>query len=194
MRLSVLIFSILLGSLPCFAQEQVSGFVHRFGGELLITLNSNTGVYYRLQSSRTDTAKTLSKLATGDFVMATALVDSDLASIDVDTIDFVGLRKIIGFWNTSQRSRLMNFRSYSDLNIYDFILNNMGEDQPASSRTNLKYTVVPSQGSEWIMFVSDNRETQMAYLNLSSSRATLRFVNSRTGETTSTLQLHKIQE
>lgn len=171
----------------------MSGFIHRFGGEVLMTLDSNTGAYYRLASSRSETLTTLNKLNTGDFVMATAVVNSAQNSVQIETIDFVGLRQIIGYWGTPHRGRVMNFRSYSDLSIYDLIIQSEGDDI-RSSRKQMKYTVVPGSGNDWVMFLSDDRETQMGYLSLTNSAATLRLVHSRTGETTNILQLEKLQE
>ncbi|HRO68226.1 MAG TPA: hypothetical protein PL182_11725, partial [Pseudobdellovibrionaceae bacterium] len=120
----------------------MSGFIHRFGGEALMTLDSNTGAYYRLVSDRPETLETLKKLNSGDFVMATAMVNSAQNSVHIETIDFVGLRQIIGYWSTPHRGRVMNFRSYSDLSIYDLILQSESEDV-RSSRKQMKYTVVP---------------------------------------------------
>lgn len=180
-------------SVAAWAAQPISGFVHRFGGEVFITLDSNTGALYRLQSSRQETVATLRRLTNGDFIMATAKTDRTNVTVDIDTIDFVGLRKIIGYWNMPRRSQVMNFRSYSDLNIYDIIVQFQdGGLRPL--RKELKYTVIPGQGSEWVMFISDDQETQMAYLNLTESEAVLRLVNSRTGDVTSTLQLRKLTE
>lgn len=181
-------------SLSAGADGQVSGFIHRFGGEVLMTLNSTTGAYYRLQSQDSDSLKTLAKLNPGDFVMMTGKISYAQGMVDVNTIDFVGLRQIIGFWSTRSRGRVMNFRSYSDLSIHDMILQTNDDDGPKSSRKQMKYTVVPAEGKDWVMFLSDERETQMGYLNLSASEATIRLVHSSTGETTNVLQLQKITE
>lgn len=158
-----------------------------------MTLDSNTGAYYRMKSDRDETVKTLEKLNTGDFIMMTATIDTADGSVQVDTIDFVGLRRIIGFWATPNGNRLMNFKSYSELSIHDLIIQS-NSDRQRAARRQMKYTVVPAQGQDWVMFLSDDHETQMGYLSLAGSLATLRLVHSRTGETTNVLQLQKIQE
>lgn len=185
--------AIMLFAPMALAQEQVGGFLHRFGTDLLMTPNSNPGRYYRLVATHDDTQNTLNRLEDGDFVMASGVVSADTGTVSVDSIDFVGLRRIIGLWNALNSKGLVNFRNYQEMNMYSLAGPNEGTNV-SSTRKHFRYTVTPGSDRQWVMFMSDEKETQMGFLQIGDDQATLKLVNSQTGDVSSTLELRKLAQ
>lgn len=192
-RFVFLCFLIVSMGLEAFAQEQVSGFIHRFGTDVLISLSNNNSRLYRLSSSHSESQRIIRRLEEGDFVMGTGEVNSTNGIVSLDGVDFVGLRRIIGLWNTVNSKGLVNFRSYSDMNVYSLILQSDGLSQ-VSARKNFKYTVTPGTNSDWVVFMSDEKETQMGYLKVENQKATLQLMNPKTGDISTTLELQKLAQ
>jgi hypothetical protein len=191
-RLFSFFFALILTSSGLFSvahAESIGGSIHRFGGQFLVSLSNENGRLFRISSPRSDTTEAIKKLEQGDYIMASAFVDRDAGSISVDSIDFVGLRRIIGMWNTSDAKGMMTFRNYWDLNVDALVLQESG---PRVARRNFKYTVTPSEAGNWVMFLSDDKETQMALLEVSKSTATIRLLNSQNGSVQQVIQLQKL--
>lgn len=169
--------------------DGVEGTINR--DILHMTLRAADGQQYRLTTRSTETQRTLNRLENGDSIVASGRLDSVNLIADLESIDFVGLRRIIGTWNTMNTKGLMQFRTYSDVNIYSYALQSEGGGVVRNHK-NLKYTVSPSAKGDWVLFLSDETSTQMGFLNLKESDATISLLNSQTGDVANVIRLRKI--
>lgn len=166
----------------------ISGPLVRLGDQLFLQHDNRL---FRVTSTRTDARLTLSRLTNGDEITAHAEIDSEKAVMNIESIDFVGLKKIIGLWNTQGSSGLMNFRNYSDLNVYSLAQQNGGGGLTTTQKK-FKYTVTPAAGPQWVLFLSDEMRTQMGTLDLTDGMATIQLFDGQTGAVTQTLKLHRM--
>lgn len=190
MHARFLFASVLLIASTAFA-DGVTGTISRNVFQQLY-LVAQDGVQYKVSSRATDVLKTLNRLENGDSVVATGRMDRVNFNVDIESIDFVGLRKIIGLWNTMNAKGMMQFKSYSDVNVYSYALQNSGGSSVVRSHKNFKYTVSPANNGDWVMFLSDDSSTQMGFLNIRDSEATISLLNSQTGDVSSVIRLRKI--
>ena len=168
----------------------IAGFIHRFGNDIEISLTNTTGRLYQMRSKEEQTQLVLTRLGDGDFIMAAGLIDPDSGTVMIQSIDLVGLRDMIGLWNTQDSEGVVNFRNYSEMNITHHL---EGSTNEVVRGQNFKYSVVPSfTQNSWIMFLSDDKQTQMGLLDLKANRATIQLMNSETGNVSRILQLQKL--
>lgn len=182
------LFIALVFMSPWFANaaETVSGVLLRNGDGLSIRLNTEEGRTYRLISNRSDVQKVLARLNTDDAVVGSADVDGTRGVVQLSTLDFVGLRKIIGYWSSVSNS-VVNFKSYSDMNVYSVA--NTGGGRISKQ---FKYTLAPSNGNDWAFFLADANKTQVGLLDLRDQQAVLRLFDPDTGDVTQVLRLQKL--
>ncbi|MBX2986330.1 MAG: hypothetical protein KF802_00400 [Bdellovibrionaceae bacterium] len=171
--------------------EPVQGFIHHYGAEVLVTLNNSIGRFYRLSATEPQVQKSLDRLEDGDFLMAKAQLDHEAGRVVVDTIDLVGLRRLIGLWSSTSSAGFINFQSYSDVNIYSLTLP-LDLSGFLSDRRQFKYYLVPTQGREWAMMFSDGKKSRLAFMDLENNKASLRVTDPETGRVTEELRLQKL--
>lgn len=192
LKLTLFSFYCIWASSSVASAEAIHGTLFRTGTQALVRLigEPSSSRYYRLLPQTNEAAVVLARLETGDTLVGNADIDPQKMTISLETVDFVGLRKIIGFWNTATKG-VMNFRSYSEVSTYALPWASTSSSV-ISTQKQFKYTVTPAAGSDWVMFLSDNRETQMAFLDLKETEATIRILDSKTGDVSSVLRLQKI--
>ena len=182
-----LFFALVVMS-PWFANaaDTVSGVLIRNGDTLSIRLNSEEGRTYRLISNRNEVQRVLVRLNTDDAVVGSADVDAGRGLVQMQTLDFVGLRRLVGYW-TSVSNSVVNFKNYSDMNVYS--VGNAGGGRISKQ---FKYTLAPSNGNDWAFFLADSSKTQVGLLDLRDQQATLRLFDPDTGDVTQVLRLQKL--
>lgn len=175
------------------AAVSFSGELNLFQGSLHLTVANSKCDRYQLIPKNNIVSQHMRKLATGDFVEASGRLEDSECKAFVESIEYVGLRKLLGYWY-SEAAGIITVRDYSSLSFYPM---NKASDlkDDAISRTGdpitYRYSVTPSQGTEWVVFLSNAQGTSFATLKFSSKFVTMKIYDSETGDLTQTLRLAK---
>lgn len=170
--MSLLSLSIVLFFAPAIYAASVTGyvvikdttkFIQRIGDARL----------YELRPATTESSRNLDRLSDNDFLQGQGEFREGVFLLQ--TVDFVGLFHLLGPWQSPQDQTLVTFETYNQVSIYN----------PRTSgydHMNLfGYSVAPTSGMDWQIFVSGRRSVSIASLKLESDRLTLQFINLDTG-------------
>lgn len=170
-----------------------SGELTLFQESLHLTISNSKCPRYQLVPKNSIVTQHMRKLASGDFVEASGRLDDGECKAFVESIEYVGLRKLLGYWY-SETDGIITFRNYSSLSFYP--MNKVsGVKDESSIRTGdpitYRYSVTPSDGKEWVVFLSNAEGTRFATLMFSSKFVTMKIYDSETGAINQTLRLSK---
>ncbi|KYG64086.1 hypothetical protein AZI86_14895 [Bdellovibrio bacteriovorus] len=175
------------------AAPSFSGELSLFQESLHITLAKGQCPRYQLVPKNSIVALHMRKLASGDFVEGSGQLDDDHCKAFVESIEYVGLRKLLGYWY-SETAGIITVRDFSSLSFYPMNKTSDLKDD-ALSRTGdpitYRYSVTPSEGKEWVVFLSNAQGTSFATLMFSSKFVTMKIYDSETGSLNQTLRLSK---
>lgn len=183
---------IFVFSFAAHAGRPISGLVERnASGYNLISDKDKECPSYFIETKSEDAAQAVNKLSHGDYITATGLFDSGSCNVLIESIEYVGLKKLLGYWYTSDG--IITVRDFNSLSFYP--INRRTFDRGVIYRTanpvEYRYSVTPSEGREWVLFLSDKKSTTFATLEFNRGSATLKMYDSDTGKVTKTLYLSK---
>lgn len=176
------LFSTLSFSASYSWAENFSGYIERTERGIFLVIDSPAKAgRLSLQSSSTRTLIQIGRLNTGDFLAASGSVDSEQNIAFVNSIDYVGLKKLLGRWKTSN-GQLFEFASFQDLYIY--------KSRPVATSV-FRYSAAPSNGDSWTLLLSDShkKRTLIANVTFGRANASLKLIDSETGAIAETLRL-----
>lgn len=179
---------VSLLSLPASA-DSLSGLISSNGTNLVFIPDSNR-VPFVVQTMSMAAASTLTRLSDGDLIIANGSLDTQRGVALIESVDFVGLKQIIGRWYTRDSKGIMRFNTYQDVDVISLVL--ASGSATVVAQKSLKYTVSPSNGGDWIMFLSDERSTQMGSFYIKDNVATLKLFNTQTGDVSQVIRLQKV--
>ena len=149
-------------------------------------IESRTSARMLIRPTKVDVIESLKKLSNYDSFQGQGEVNNN-GELMLDSIDFVGLRSLIGLWSAEQRS-IFEFQDFQKVLVYNPVFSVM------TPRTQLQYSVAPSAGNEWRIFFTNENSVVLASLSLQEQRALLRFYNMDTGEVLKHLELTKVSK
>lgn len=169
-----------------------SGELVHFQGILYINTPGSCA-RYQLVPKNKEASQHIRKLGAGDFVEASGQLDNAECKAFVESIEYVGLRKLLGYWYSA--SGIITVRDYSSLSIYPLKkgipdLNDEPVDRTGEP-VSYRYSVTPSGGKEWVVFLSNSEGTTFATIMITGKAATMKFYDSETGDLNQTLRLSK---
>ncbi len=176
------LFSALSFSTSYSWAENFSGYIDRTERGIFLVVDSPAKIgRLVLQSSSTRTLIQIGRLNTGDFLAASGSLDSEQNIAFVNNIDYVGLKKLLGRWKTSN-GQLFEFASFQDLYIY--------KSRPVATSV-FRYSAAPSNGDSWTLLLSDShkKRTLIANVTFGRANASLKLIDSETGAIAETLRL-----
>ena len=180
MRIIAALFLVLF-STQAIARP-ISGFVSVEGSQTYF-IEHGTTPKYAIKPNKLEVIESLKKLGSFDFFQGQGeLINGELL---LDSIDFVGLRSLIGLWSVDRQS-LFDFQDFQKVIIYKSFFNLM------TPRAQLHYSIAPSAGTDWKIFFTDENSVILASLILSNDHATLRFYDLENGEVYKKVELTKI--
>ncbi len=111
--------------------------------------------------------------------------------LSVDSIDEVGLQQLLGTWRTP-RWEIFEFQNFNLLNLY--IPTAGAEGGVNLQKTHaLKYILTPdAQTNRFSIFMSDDRDVRMGFLEVSESKLTLTVTDFKTGQVTDSIFLSPV--
>jgi hypothetical protein len=147
---------------------------------------------FNLEPRDADTSKQLAKLNTGDLLSATGTLTQKSHMI-VDSIDFVGLKKLLGLWKSEES--VFNFKDFSTVQFYSLSDPDPQDAYPSNKIKlyNFKYSLGPSSGDTWKLFFTDDRSVILTSIEFQKNSAKLMVFDSETGEERGTINLQKIK-
>ncbi len=167
-NLPVFLFTFsALFAIPAFA-EQIEGHLHRDPSGLTIHLTKDHKIY-RLASLTQEVVQTIDRLITYDFIRGQGEIRND--QILLETVDFIGLRKLIGSWSLKDGSFLTfdDFLSAS-FTIPDFIFPDKVAD--------LSYSIGPGETDQWHIFFTNGVWIRHGVFEIRNSILKLRLYDS----------------
>lgn len=173
---------ILLFSSASNAEVIIGNIIRDQSGMFINIKGRHESTKFTLRSSSTTNLIHLGKLETNDSIVASGSLDSVNKIAHIDIIEFVGLKKILGRWHSE--GKVFDFKNFTDLNLY--------KDQPPL-KTAFRYSTTPADGNYWTLLLSDtnNKRTFLATINFSNPTATLKLIDSETGEISKTFLLSR---
>ncbi|MCB0385884.1 MAG: hypothetical protein KDD43_10870 [Bdellovibrionales bacterium] len=176
---------ILISAAPLVvASVSVEGSVRRQDNVLIIQLAS-TGKEYQVFTRNPHVMDDLSKLETGDYVSGKGWIYAVNGTLEMTTVEFVGLKKLLGIWRTSTWE-VFDFKNFSRLDLYE----------PSTTKAlnviqlrSLRYTVAPDGGSAWSILIVDSNSVDVGSLSVSPESIQIDLFDPQTGDVAKTIQL-----
>lgn len=171
------------------ASQAYSGFINKINSNYYFNAANSTDSYQIVPLTQ-EVYKSLSRLSTGDAITGNGVLDLVHHSIALETVDFVGLRRLLGPWITEDG--VMTFRDFYNMTY-----------RALNGRvTEFHYSISPSEGNEWMLFLSDSTHTILATLefdsefglkpsNADKKHALMKIFESRSGRVLRTLKLER---
>jgi hypothetical protein len=105
----------------------------------------------------------------------------------IDSIDQVGLTQLLGTWRSS-RWEIFEFQDFSQLNLYMPEMQNQGNISLAKTHS-LKYIVTPDAENRFAIFMNDDRDVRMGFIELGPNQVTLTINDFYTGQVSENISL-----
>ncbi len=219
LRVGVLFFALHLGiqarALPVhntsISQGNIAGLIQIDPGssDRLVCVENEL---YRIEAANIETRSDLLKLGNGDLLIGYGVVDRYLKEVTLFSVDFVGLKRILGYWVA--RSDIVNFINFQTMTLirrqfFDLlpILPNLPArehqnpfvrssdfDSKSHHVVNYDYAMAPSQETpdSWILLMSNAKGDRIATFALNSSKALLKLYAPDSGALLRELYLVKL--
>ena len=148
---------------------------------------------FEITSASIEVDRDLARLSSGDYVALEGYYNVSHRRIFVNSVDWVGLKKILGFWTTAD-SRIVEFKDFTTLMLRNYERGAFPILQAHPTRVNteviqMDYRLAPGVGSSWTLFLSDGKKLHMGRMNLSGHNLSITFFNIETGKIIKTLKL-----
>lgn len=190
--LFVISFVLTLGATSfAHATAALSGEVVDFEGKLYLSLPEQSCPRYELIAKNNEASAHIRKLSEGDLINATGYLDSSLCQSHIESVEYVGLKKLLGYWYS--KAGIITVRDFSLLSFYPLNVRDLKDvsSEHSGEPITYRYSVVPSDGSEWVVFLSNSKGTSFATLKFARSIVTMKIYDSETGAILQTLRLSK---
>lgn len=182
----VFIFSSLFFSLSSQvqAQESLNGYLKKTRDNAYLLVNKNNLV--KIKNVTPEVLAQLSKLKTGDLISGIGSIEDSGKTVELTTIDFVGLQRLLGVWQTND-GNYVNFISFSEVIFGANLLSIL--DRKFS---NFTYSLSPYNDSLWILYLTNNEGTLVCTLYVDSFKATISVIDTISNSTMTTIELTKV--
>jgi hypothetical protein len=185
-HLSVLVIALFLSSAVMASQTMVvEGVIQARAGKPVIIMGSK-GIILRPHDQHV--ARDLNRLRPGDFLSGYGVYDSVQNTLDLQTIETVGLKHLLGRWQTHD-GQIFDFHTFNQLLHYTSMISEwvnyaktfLQTTTPSKSRE-LSYTLAPdSAKNRWAIFVADQQALLIGYVQFSPNGMLLTLINPNSG-------------
>ncbi len=142
-------------------------------------LDAQTGNQFKLVAGTDSAKRSLEKLNDGDVIKGSAQLIQD--TYVVQSVDFVGLQRILGLWKT--KSTVINFVDFSQVQFH-----------VPGSLSSYHYAISPTNSlDQWQVYFSDSSSVVLGSLSVNDQSAVIQLFDTETGNVTSSYELKKIQ-
>lgn len=195
----VLLFVLtLVATTWAAASQPVSGTLIKSGFDMYIQSDDACGKY-RIDPKSEDTLNTMLKLAPGDSVTATGVFDKQNCIAAIESIDYVGLKRLLGNWMS--KDGLIYVHDFNTMSFYPLGNTAIADQTTQPGKTSrapgfqivkpvlYKYSLTPSDGKEWVLFLSDAESTTFATIQFNKDIAVMKIYDSENGNVTKVMVL-----
>lgn len=184
-----IIFLLITFSLQFVLGAQAfSGFLSKKGDEFYFTPKSSS-LFYTVVPMNFDVQESLTRLENGDFVSGNGSLDTINKKISVHSIDYVGLRKLLGPWIGTDGT--MVFKDFSTMRFTPRFRDIKLDTHLAGYQKEFRYSVSPKDGNEWALFLSDDSNTTFATVKFTKKKIIMKIFESESGNIVRTLKLER---
>ncbi|MEZ0391003.1 MAG: hypothetical protein ACAH59_02230 [Pseudobdellovibrionaceae bacterium] len=129
-----------------------------------------------------DVERELKKLANFDSLLGSGTFSEKEKSkaLNLETIDFVALRRLLGFWKSADDS-LVNFIDYQRVSF-----------TVKGSRVEYCYVMTPSNGKFWRILLTDQTSVVLGSVLVENDKAEIEIYDTDTGDTTQRFNLQRV--
>ena len=168
--------------------DTIVGIVQKSSDQIYLKMADRST--YLIRPKSVDLRKELNRLKNDDFVIGQGIFLRRERVIELQAINSVGLKELLGFWG-DRTSSIYEFKSFDDLNLYH--LENPTEAVPVYIHTGqFKYSISPDQDNRWAIFISGNDTVHLGLLEIRSDEIDLTLLNQETGKPEATFTLSRI--
>jgi hypothetical protein len=187
--------------------EHIEGLIDVKYNQIMLRL-SQLGKSYPIYCETHELMADLEKLSTGDLLVGTGELHADKQVVVLQSIDMVGLRRLLGTWRTVH-SEVFEFKDFNRLHVYpsDFrktmTLKSLSKDfleRPAipdsffTHLQKLNYTLAPDSNSQsrWSIFMADHQSVRIGSLMIHPTMVKLTVYDPDTGRIASEFDLARV--
>lgn len=185
-----LMFLLFIFTTPLvLGAQSVTGFLTRSGDKFYLTPSKSSNRYLILPEDL-DVVSSLERLNNGDLITGHGSIDTTNKKLRLISVDYVGLRKILGPWVGSE-GQLM-FKDFSTMKFSPRFSSKSNRENPRKAyQKEFRYTLSPSEGEEWALFLSDDKSTTFATVAFGKRKITMKIYESESGRIIRTLKLER---
>lgn len=148
-----------------------------------------TGKTYELTYADSNAANILKKLKKNDFISFTGARNSNISSIRVDSVNYVGLGDLLDIWKGDDHY-CYAFTSFKEFAVYPAEKSNCVKYPTYSSK--YAYTINPTEQSNWVILLSGSRSNYLADLTVKTAKSIeISLYDSNTGYILKLIKLRK---
>lgn len=151
-----------------------------------IVMDSAPTELWKIEGLSDQVTSQVKGLQEGDLLSATGELVISNKTAYVETVDFVGLKRILGRWESKD--------GYS-INFKDFRSAVVAQKQPLpwdpneEKTVNLVYAILPLKESNWSLFMSNRKTVRVGTLSIQETKLSIQLVDQRTGKVTEDISL-----
>ncbi len=168
--------------------QSFSGSLTKKGQNYYFTPKSSE-LFYKINSPSDIVLDSLNRLENGDFIIGNGTLDTTNKKINIESIDYVGLRKLLGPWNGAHGS--MNFKDYSTMSFTPYLRDTKLVEKITGHQKEFRYSISPNDGNEWALFISDDKNTSFATVEFIKKRVLIKIFESESGKILRTFKLER---
>ncbi len=168
--------------------QAFSGYMTKKGTNYYFTPKSSA-LFYMILAENPDVQDSLSRLENGDFLAGNGTLDTTNKRLSIETVDYVGLRKLLGPWVGSEGT--MVFKDFSTMRFTPRFRDINLESRLTNYQKEFRYSVTPSDGNEWGLFLSDDKSTTFATVEFTKNKVIMKIFESESGKIVRTLKLER---
>lgn len=182
---------LLITSANGFAQESgqvtITGtLIKNLTPDNWLGLKTSSGHIYKIKSDGSEANETLLKLEEGDLVSGFGQIDNSSKVAMIQSLSFIGLKRLLGFWWTSMG--FAEIRTFSEMNFYNQSL--FKTDSPL--KKSYQYSISPTLSTSWVIFLSDDKNVYYTSMIFQGNKAQMKMYNPETGVLTKTIDFTRI--
>ncbi len=151
-----------------------------------IVIDSAPTEVWKIEGLSDQVTSQVKGLQEGDLLSATGELVISNKTAYVETVDFVGLKRILGRWESKD--------GYS-IYFKDFRSAVVAQKQPLpwdpneEKTVNLVYAILPLKESNWSLFMSNRKTVRVGTLSIQETKLSIQLVDQRTGKVTEDISL-----
>lgn len=190
----IFVFSLLAPYTWANEEKSFEGVFHKSSGQYYFRDNE-TRRLLRMVPRDQFVRQDLAKLDSGDTLLGSGYINEDNSTLQLSSVHFVGLSKMLGVWRLKTTNALFEFINFSTMTVYQQqdadqeIRKNHGNYQPIKS---YQYSVAPNTAEKWSILISDESSVNTGRLEVTNTTIEINLIDPQTGQVVNTLTLRRI--